>query len=260
MAKISVNDFGLVSVSIVSHGQASLVSNLLQDIEQYKEDLSLEVILTVNIEEPLPFIIDNFSYPIKIIRNNTPLGFGANHNQAFKYASGLFFCVLNPDIRFNINPFSILINKLNVDSIGVIAPLVLSPNNEIEDSARKFPTPFRILCKALGERKGSDYIIDNDSIYPDWVGGMFMLFPRKIFEQIRGFDERYFLYYEDVNLCARLRLLGYDIMLSPQAKVFHHAQRTSHANLKYLRWHLTSMLRFFFSFEFVEVQYKKLSR
>ena len=74
-----------------------------------------------------------------------------------------------------------------------------------------------------------------------------MLFPSGIFERLGGFDERYFLYYEDVDICGRLRLQGHEVVLCPQAKVTHHAQRTSHRSVRYLRWHLTSMLRFFFS-------------
>ena len=247
----------VTSISIVSHGQANLVKDLLQDIELFCQDISIEVLLTLNIEESLPFTPDNFSYPIKVLKNNRPLGFGTNHNQAFKHASGSYYCVLNPDIRFNTNPFAILITELNNDRIGVVAPLVLSPDHLIEDSAREFPTPFTILNKALGRHKGSDYIIKEQAIYPEWIGGMFMLFPKQIFAQLNGFDERYFLYYEDVNLCARLRLLNYEIMLCPTAKIFHYAQRTSHANLKYFRWHLSSMTRYFLSSAFLRILYKK---
>jgi GT2 family glycosyltransferase len=74
-----------------------------------------------------------------------------------------------------------------------------------------------------------------------------MLFPRQVFEQLHGFDERYFLYYEDVDMCGRLQLAGYKVAVCPQAQIVHHAQRSSHRSLKYLRWHLASMLRFFFS-------------
>ena len=252
-----INTLPSISISVVSHGQIELVNHLLNDIKDYCDNTTLELILTLNIAEDIPFSIESFPFPIKIIKNPHPLGFGANHNQAFKHASGSYYCVLNPDIRFNTNPFAILITELNNDRIGVVAPLVLSPDNLIEDSAREFPTPFTILNKALGGHKGSDYIIKEQTIYPDWIGGMFMLFPKQIFAQLNGFDERYFLYYEDVNLCARLRLLNYEIMLCPTAKIFHHAQRTSHANLKYLRWHLSSMTRYFLSSAFLRIQYKK---
>jgi hypothetical protein len=82
---------------------------------------------------------------------------------------------------------------------------------------------------------------------PDWVAGMFMLFPRDVFLKIGGFDERYFLYYEDVDLCARLTLADYKILLCSTVSVIHDARRSSHKNLRYMRLHSTSMLRFFLS-------------
>lgn len=247
MEKIAPRWITEISISVVSHLQMELVTELLGDIEQHCRDSSLELILTLNLNERLPFSLDNFSYPIKIVCNATPMGFGANHNQAFTHATGRYFCVMNPDIRLSSNPFNALLLCLEDSSVGVVAPLVLGENGEVEDSARHFPGPLKVLCKVFGRCKGPDYAIKNAAFYPDWVGGMFMLFPRGIFEEVGGFDERYFLYYEDVDLCARLRLLDYEVVACPQAKVIHHAQRSSHRSFKYLLWHVRSMLRFFLS-------------
>jgi GT2 family glycosyltransferase len=247
----------LVTISVVSHGQIDLIVNLFDDIATYLALNQLEVILTINLPETVPFLESDYAFLKMIIRNQNPKGFGANHNQAFSHAKGDFFCILNPDIRFNTDPFPVLLASLNDLTVGVVAPLIFSADEQLEDSARKFPTPFKIVCKALGGCKGHDYVITEHAIQPDWIGGMFMLLPSKIFAQLAGFDEHYFLYYEDVDLCARLRLLGYEVVLNPQAKVFHYAQRTSHANFKYFRWHLRSMLRFFVSSVFLRVQFKK---
>ncbi|SFB66805.1 hypothetical protein SAMN05216344_1016 [Polaromonas sp. OV174] len=224
-----------------------LVVQLLVDIEERCRDSNFELILTLNVDETLPFTLDRFSYPIKLLRNATPMGFGANHNQAFMHATGRYFCVMNPDIRLSSNPFNALLACLEGSSLGVAAPLVLGADGEVEDSARRFPVPLKILRKALGLYVGPDYVIKEAPIFPDWVGGMFMVFPHSIFERLGGFDERYFLYYEDVDICARLRLLGYDVVVCPLAKVTHHAQRSSHRSFKYLRWHVRSMARFFLS-------------
>ena len=248
----------LVTISVVSHGQIDLIVKLFDDIATYLSLDQLEVILTLNLPETLPFLESDYSFLKMIISNQKPLGFGANHNQAFSYATGGFFCVLNPDIGFNADPFPSLLASLKDPAVGLVAPLIFSADNKLEVSARQFPTPIKIVCKALGGSKGHDYLITEHAIQPDWVGGMFMLLPSKIFTQLAGFDEHYFLYYEDVDLCARLRLLGYEIVLNPQAKVFHYAQRTSHGNFKYFLWHLRSMLRFFFSCVFWRVQFKKM--
>jgi GT2 family glycosyltransferase len=247
MEKINFNDAVDISVSIVSHLQMNLIVDLLRDIQNHCGNSSLEVILTLNLDEDFTFALSDFSYPLKIIRNVAPMGFGANHNQAFAYANGKYFCVLNPDIRLNLNPFYKLVPFLEDSSVGIVAPLVLSATGGVEDSARYFPNPVKILCKIFGGCRGPDYVIKDAPIYPEWVGGMFMLFSRSHFKKVAGFDQRYFLYYEDVDICGRLRLLGYKVVLDPGTKVVHHAQRSSHRNLRYLRWHLISMMRFFLS-------------
>lgn len=247
MEKIADRYTADISISVVSHFQIDLVVQLLGDLEACCKDSNFELILTLNLDEVLPFSLDSFSYPVRLLRNAVPMGFAANHNQAFGHATGRFFCVLNPDIRLNGNPFKALLACLVDSSIGVVAPLVLGEHGEVEDSARRFPTPLKILWKVFGGCRGPDYAIKEVAIYPDWVGGMFLLFPRAGFERLRGFDERYFLYYEDVDICGRLSLLGYAVVLCPQARVIHHAQRSSHRSFKYLRWHLRSMIRFFFS-------------
>ena len=166
----------------------------------------------------------------------------------------------DPDIRFEKDPFPPLLACLEDSSVGVAAPLVVGGDGSIEDSARRFPTPFRILCKALGGCRGGDYPVKDDTIFPDWVAGMFMLFRREVFEQLGGFDQRYFLYYEDVDLCARLRLKGYRAALSPAASVVHRAQRSSHRDPGYMSMHLASMLRFFLSPPFLKLCWLRLSK
>lgn len=246
-----------ISISVVSHAQIGLVADLVRDIDEHCKDSALELILTLNLDETLPFASDSFSFPIKVIRNATPIGFAANHNQAFTYTAGRYFCVMNPDIRLNNNPFPMLCECLKNQAVGVVAPLVLGMNGEIEDSARYFPSPLKILCKVVDKCINSDYAVWDTPVYPDWVGGMFMLLPRCIFERLDGFDSRYFLYYEDVDICARLRLQGYEVVLCPEARVIHHAQRSSHRNFRYLRWHLRSMTRFFFSSVYCRLQCRK---
>ena len=244
-----------ISISIVSHLQIKMASSLLKDIREYCRDFSFEVILTLNVHESLDFLESDFSFPIFIFENNKPQGFGENHNQAFKTARGEYFCVMNPDIRLNGNPFDTLLVSFSDATIGVTAPVVLNARGGIEDNARYFPSPFKILCKLFGGCKGSDYLIAESLVFADWVAGMFMLFPRTVFAQLHGFDETYFLYYEDVDLCGRLTIAGWRVAVCPASRVVHHAQRSSHRSLTYLRWHLTSMLRFFLS-----PVYRQLSR
>lgn len=249
----------LIHVSVVSHGQGHLVHQLFDDLKSIDVADFIHVTLTLNLNEVLPFNTQTYPFHIDVIINSVSKGFAANHNAAFflHQKDSSFFCIVNPDIRVYSNPFPALIDCLKKSEVGLAAPLVIDNNGGVEDSARVFPTPFKILCKAFGRCKGSDYAVMDENIFPDWVGGMFMLFKREIFEELNGFDERYFLYYEDVDLCARLRLMGSELVLCPVAQVVHNAQRSSHRSLKYLNWHIASMLRFFCSKVFLLTFWKK---
>ena len=249
-----------LSVSIVSHGQCELVNALLGDLQKQCNATDIEVLLTLNIPEDLPPLLANSGLRVKLIRNRAPLGFGANHNRALAQAEGDFFCVLNPDVHLDSPVFDVLMSSLQNPSLGVAAPLVVNRQGLIEDSARRFPTPLKILCKAAGGCRGGDYVVGIQPVYPDWVGGMFMLFRREVYLDMGGFDERYFLYYEDVDLCARIWLKGLSVALIPQVKVMHDARRTSHKSANYLKMHIRSMLRFFLSPTFYRVMYLRMRR
>lgn len=244
------NDAGgipnLISVSIVSHGHGELVDLLLGDLNLHRPT-GIEVILILNIEEALPFDPASFAFPVRTIRNRDPRGFAFNHNAAFKLARGNYFCILNPDVRLSADPFPPLIEELKNPSVGAVAPLILDSRGEIEDSARPFPTPLSLFCKAFGVEPRRYYEIGAESISPDWVGGMFILLRRDAFAAVGGLDARYRLYYEDVDLCVRLRLRGYDIRLVPKVSVVHLARRQSRRNARYFFWHLRSMMRYFLS-------------
>lgn len=233
-------------VSIVSHQHAKLVSHLLADIAQHCAAESLVVVVTINIDEPMPFSGRDFPFQLEIIRNEKPKGFAANHNAAFRIAQGKYFCIVNPDVRLQGNPLPALRTNFEDAEIGLVAPLVVNSGGDMEITARRFPTPFRILRKCW-QREVSDYSADAGSAFPDWVAGMFMLLPSLVYEQIGGFDEKYHLYYEDVDLCARLKLAGYKIALDTSVRVVHDARRQSHRDPRFLKWHLASMTRFFLS-------------
>jgi len=234
-----------VTISVISHHQFFLVEKLLMDLSMHCSMDIGDVILTVNVEEART-IDSGYDFPVQIINNNIPQGFGTNHNAAFKLAKGDFFCVLNPDIRLTMNPFPALLEFACQPDVGVVAPRVVNNSGQREDSERRFPTPWELMKKIAGG-KSAIWSDAHPVSSPDWIAGMFMLFPRSVFEELHGFDERYFLYYEDVDLCARLALAGYKRLVCTDVSVVHDARRSSHGNLRYAALHLQSIFRFFFS-------------
>jgi GT2 family glycosyltransferase len=232
-----------VAVSVVSHAQGALVENLLKDLARCCAT-PLRVILTVNVPERLPFSEGSFPFPLAIVRNDRPRGFGANHNAAFARAGCPYFCVVNPDIRVVDDPFPALVSVLSDPGVAVAAPLVRNPAGGVEDSARHFPTLSALLCKLVARGPRAEYVLAGAPIEPDWVAGMFMLLRVEAFAGLSGFDERYFMYYEDVDLCARARALGLRVVLDPRAQVVHDARRASHRSPRHAWWHVRSIVRF----------------
>jgi len=234
-----------ISISIVSHDQGNLVGALLDDLALYGDPSRIEVILTKNVPERLPFVVEDAPYPIRGVENVIPKGFGANHNAAFRLAGGEWFCVMNPDIRLNGNPFPVLLEEIERHQAAVIAPAVLSPAGRVEDSVRRFPTPFSLASKMLGRADGRySFAVGDETFAADWVGGMFMLFRAEDYRRVGGFDEGFFLYYEDVDICTRLWKAGRRVLACPKAQVIHDARRASRRNLRYMRWHAGSMARY----------------
>ncbi len=236
----------LISISVVSHFQEKLVKDLLYDLSTKIDPALIEVILTRNVYEPLTFSLDDLPFLVKLVDNAEPKGFGANHNAAFRHAVGEWFCVMNPDIRLSNNPFLFLLEEIVRLQGAVIAPMTVSPAGEREDSMRHFPTLHSLAMKALGACNGLyDYAPGDPTFAADWVGGMFMLFKADAFRRVCGFDEGFFLYYEDVDICIRLWKAGGKVLACPSVAVVHDAQRTSRRQMRYMRWHASSMARYF---------------
>ena len=239
----------MITLSIVSHRQGRLVESLLSDLARVGSRAVTSILITRNVDEP-EIRVPDFLRPITvIIDNRTPLGFGANHNQAFESCTTPYFAVINPDIRLVDEPFSGLAHRLAANAFGasgttpvvLVAPRILSPDGRDEDAARKLITPWRLIehrVLARDRKAAQDF---------DWLAGMFMVVLSAAFRHVGGFDSRYFMYCEDFDLCARLRLNGWQIAQAAETSVVHAAQRASHRSLKHLRWHLSSLVRMWMS-------------
>jgi N-acetylglucosaminyl-diphospho-decaprenol L-rhamnosyltransferase len=232
-----------ITLSVVSHRQNALVSQLLSDIERHCAD-RVSLVITQNVADPVAFETQRRPFPVELIVNARKKGFGANHNAAFAKCQTPFFCVANPDLRLRANPFISLIKTLSDPAVGVVGPLVRNPSGSVEDSARRFPTVWSLLGKLWGRAKGPDYATDHGPIAVDWIAGMFMLFRADTYRAIGGFDEDYFLYYEDVDLCRRLARSGLKVVYNPLAEVVHDARRASHRDIRLAGHHIASIVRF----------------
>lgn len=234
----------MIAVSVVSHGHGEMVRHLLDQVLACPE--VSRVIVTYNIPEPATVLPDD---RVEIVTNSVPKGFGANHNAAFLRSRESFWCVLNPDIELEGNPFAALLESLKSDSVGLAAPLIKNPAGQIEDSVRHFPTFTSLALKACGKDLSRyELAVGAPRLFPEWVAGMFMLFRRESFAAANGFDEGYFLYYEDVDICVRIWQAGFKIVALPSVWAIHDARRASRVNWDHKRWHMRSMARYFIKY------------
>lgn len=221
-----------ITVSIVSHGQQALILPLLEQLRQHCAAWIAQVVLTTNIPEPDQCSATNWPFPLVHIVNTSPRGFGSNHNAAFRHCATPWFLVLNPDIRINEDVLGQLL-ELGQASDGILTPRIMEPEKSAPEPHRGMLTPREVL---LRHRAGYQ-----SPAQPAWVPGMFMLFRTRAFESIDGFDERFFMYGEDFDICARLRLAGWQIHAAEHLHALHAAQRASRRNWRHLRWHITSL-------------------
>ena len=230
---------GAVTVSIVSHGHAHLIIPLLKQLDLYCHALIAKVIVTVNLEEE-DFQWEDISlrFPIKLLVNSSPKGFGKNHNHAFLDCDTGWFLVLNPDIEFDSDVLKSMLSRAKSD-VGLMAPAVWEPEKQTATPERGIITPWEVFGGRLLGRKSPPA--------PVWFPGMFMLFRSKAFAQVKGFDERFHMYCEDFDICARLRDIYWGLQRDLEAHVLHAAQRESHVRPRYFLWHLHSLARLWLS-------------
>jgi len=232
-----------VTVSVVSHAQSGQVKLLLQDLDRHCRAVIDRAIVTCNVPEPLPFSSDGFGFPVDVIVNAQPKGFGANHNQAFQRCASDWFLIVNPDVRIASDVLGGLLARAT-ERDAILAPQEVDSNGAWLDGVRGPITPWELLRRRVFKRPV------NSPQRGGWVKGMFMLVRAPAFRQVRGFDERFFLYGEDADLCARLMLAGWRITHVPEVVVMHEWQRGSRRSWRYLRWHSASLIRMWFSSTF----------
>lgn len=239
-----------IHLSVISHDDDEILNHLLGDLEKLDIAERLQSTITINLPGQKKKLHCERSFPIDVIRNSFPKGFGANHNAAYHQApfpdERRFFLIMNPDVRMAEDVIGPLVRAVEADAtVGVAAPRVKSVFGRLEDSAREIPTPFRLFLKVFGRKGQMNADIDGSTGRPDWVAGMFMLFRCNAFDHVGGFDERYFLYYEDIDICCRLWLEGYCTHWEPNVSIVHAAKRKSRRNFRYMCWHIKSIIRFF---------------
>lgn len=218
-------------------------------------------------EDKCPQILDDFTqrYPQIFIgkKGKRNLGFGVANNRAIAALSSKIYVLVNPDVTFQPNIISRLEAIVNSESnIAIVCPKLLYLDKSVQTSIRRFPKFSFLLCKYLFGEKLQNLLCPFDYYYAkippprkiteiNWAIGAFMMISGKYVERYGLFDERFFVYFEDVSLCVDAWQNGYRVLFEPQVSALHLYQRSStRSKFDYLTLiHIISALKFFAEYE-----------
>lgn len=209
-----------LSIIIVNYKSKRLLSNCLTSLEK-NLDLSLDFeVIIVNNDQDKLLLEKNYTFKNKVIQSKENLGFGKANNLGAKHAKGDNLLLLNPDTILQDNSIEKMFSFLTENHhIGIVGPKIIQSN-------RRGPQPF-----TCGKKTSLLSILFRNTILKpwnkkvptlvDWVSGTALLIREPIFKKLKGFDEKFFMYFEDQDLCLRTKGLGYDISFFPNSHIVH---------------------------------------
>lgn len=223
-----------LSIIIVSWQTRKYLRKCLESIFSNKGSVNIEVIVIDNAStDGTANIIKNEFPQVKLVSNEQNLGFAKANNQGLKIALASYILFLNPDteIRPQTLTKSLEFFKTHKDA-GAVGCQILNTDNSLQLSVRRFPTlwsQFLILYKIhhlFPNLKTFKNYLAKDFDYSralevEQIMGSFILTKKEIMEKIGGFDEKFYLWFEEVDLCKRLKNAGYKIYYTPQAQITH---------------------------------------
>ena len=225
-----------LSIIIVNYNVKEFIQNLIHSIHKAAGKLEYEIIIVDNASSDgsVDFISQKFP-EIMLISNTTNLGFGKANNQALKIAKGKYILLINPDSIVSEDTFSKMISFFeNHPSVGLAGCKILNPDGTLQLACRRgFPGPWTSFCKVTGlsnlfpnsrlfARYNLTYKNENESYEVDAISGSFMMMRREVYEKTGGFDEDFFMYGEDLDLCYRIQQAGYKVYYVHETQIIHY--------------------------------------
>jgi GT2 family glycosyltransferase len=224
-----------LSVFVVSWNTKQLLQRCLTSLLAELQGLDAEVILVDNASADGSAEMAAREFPqVKLIANSDNLGFAAANNQAFAISKGENILLLNPDTEVHPGSIHNLLQFLeSKPRAGVVAPQLLNSDGSIQRSCREFPTFTGMFFELLGlsrlfpndKRFGSYKMLDfnhDTERQVDQPEGACLLVPRRVITEVGFLDEGYFMLFEEVDWCYRIKKSGWEIWFTPEPKVTHH--------------------------------------
>ncbi len=224
-----------LSVIIVSWNTRELLSRCLSSLKPELAGIESEVFLVDNHSADGSADMVAREHPwVSLIANDENLGFAAANNQALKLSRGQCVLLLNPDTEVGATAISHLLSFLQEHpQAGVVAPQLLNSDGTIQRSCREFPTFLGMSFELLGlSRLFPDREVfrrykmldfdHNTQMQVDQPEGACLLLRRQVIDEIGMLDEGYFMLFEEVDWCYRIKKAGWQIWFTPDSQVVHH--------------------------------------
>jgi N-acetylglucosaminyl-diphospho-decaprenol L-rhamnosyltransferase len=224
-----------VSAVIVTYNSRDEIGACLDSFARHTSRDACEVQVVDNCStDGTPAFVES-EYPwVRLVRQANNAGLSAGFNAGVAASGGEYVAVINPDVRFDADALSPLAAYLRAHpDVGVVAPKLLNDDGTLQMSCRAFPgystvlfNRYSLLTRLMpGNRRSREYLMsdfDHAAVRDvDWVSGAALMFPRRVFDELGGWDADFFLFNEDVDFCRRAHDAGYRVVYDPEAVVYH---------------------------------------
>lgn len=230
-----------LSVIIINYNTKELTNNCMQSLFNiYAENFEkgeFEIIVVDNNSsdgsvETLTELSSKKEKAFSVIRSTSNLGFAKGCNAGAKRAKGEYLLFLNSDTTVLNHGFIDMMNFMKVHrSVGIMGPKIMLGRDDFEASAGKFYSSFTTILLLMGlERIGFLRSSPRKTQEVDWVTGAAMMVKKEIFLHLKGFDEHFFMYVEDMELCFRAKMMGIKTFFYVDCLVFHRRHASANRN------------------------------
>lgn len=211
-----------ISFIIVNYQSEKYLQKCISSIKEKVLGADYEIIV-VNNDSAGNAYMHSLPEGTRVINIGKNIGFGAANNIGAKKAQGKYSCFLNPDTEIISNNIERLLSEFeNDEKLGTIGPKLINENGSAQEwSAGKEVTIGSIILNNLGYKRDKKIWESQEKKECAWVSGAAMFIQKELFDKLGGFDEKFFMYFEDIDLCKRARNLGYKVLYYPEFTVKH---------------------------------------
>ncbi len=249
-----------ISIVIVNYKVKEYIANLLNSIYKAQKQFNLQIIVIDNNSEDDSISYLRQKYPdVTYIENKENVGFGKANNQGFSIATGLYTLIINPDTLVSEDTLEEMVRHMQAnDDCGACGCKIFNPDGTFApESKRSVPKLTTALAKVLGlnilfpkhKMLGSYYmgwVGENETAEIPVLSGSFMFWRTSVLKDLGGFDERFFMYGEDIDLCYRIQQTDFHIDYVPTTSIIHYKGESSRkGDLRYVKIFNKALYQFF---------------